>query len=1049
VRKNLLVKSITTLIIFSLFFTACPDPSENINNGIYIGSNPGQVRGLSFSHKSGLYAGEFNLTLTAAEGSVIYYSIDGSIPSASKVDNNRVFKYSSPIEIKDRNNPMQPNFLATLANSEKFYGYVNDYRGSMPVPFLPHDLSARTPKATVIRAVALNANGNNSDVVTLTFFIGGNLAKYGSVPIISLVTDPFNLVDVNNGIYVRGKDTNRWGEWNSPDDMLYNFRRRGIEWEKQTAFTMFDANANPVLIDEVGIRVRGGYSRALGQKSMNIYFRGDFGGRNTLENFQLIPGAKKADGITDLKTTKSFMIRNGGNDAEMTKFRDPFIQNLVKDRSFSTQSSVPCIVYLNGEYWGPYNLQERYSDNHVEYVYGVSRNNVISFEAGAIDDGTQADEDAWYAMMRDLNSLNMSVQSNYQKFLDNFDLRSFLDYWAAEIYVYNWDWPQNNYRMWKTSNKTNAKYNDGKWRYQMLDMEFSMGIYSNGSILHEGYDNFTRILNLSNLINEWDNIHASLFVKLMNNPDFRRDFTNTIMDLYNVNFHPNIAFPQLDEIANKYKPLLPDFYRRWVGDPWKTPNEWVSDMKRYMTDIRPALIYNYLPAHFDTGSVSNVTLISILPNVPITINTVTPSLISGSWTGQYFQKYPVQITAGNAPAGYEFENWTITGGTPSSYTAQSATVSLTDNVIITANYKLTAPADIPVTNVTLNKSSLTLTTGNSETLTANVAPSNATVKLISWTSSNYNVASVNSGGRVTAIGSGTAVITAATVDGSKIASCNVTVNPAINSVSLNYTSFNFGIGSTRKLTVAFNPSNAPNKNITWSSGNTGVATVSGDGTVTGKAKGTAIITVTTVDGSRTASCTVNVTDSYDIFNITNLLADKSVDVLDSQNKFNNLFGSQGYIRSNGEYAGNKYHSSVGNYKELRYEVINESGDNKFKITGLRVEHWETKKIVPNNASFNYVMQFQAGDVIEIEGTFTAANGIIIQTDTTGWGGWWTPLQEWGVWSPGKFEKTFILSQSDVNNIKKNGNLIRITTSDGERHADNTVITIDKFRVYRY
>ena len=1049
--KNFYVISIiAALFVFGFLFAACGDPSGDNNNGI-VGNNPGQVKGLGFSHKSGHYAGAFSLSFTAAEGAAVYYSIDGSIPDALNVDDVRVFKYTAPIQIKDRNNPVQPNFLATKENSAKFYGNVNDPRGDMPVPFLPNDIDARTPKASVIRAIAVNANGNKSDVATLTFFLGNNLANYGNNRIISLVTDPSNLLDENLGIYVQGIESNRWEEKDSPTSTMYNFRQRGTEWERRTAFTLFDSNRTPVLIDEVAIRVRGGYSRALGQKSMNIYFRGEYGGRNVLENFVLIPGALKADGA-QLTTTKSFMIRNGGNDAEQIKLRDPYIQSLVSDRNFSTQSSVPCIVYLNGEYWGLYNLQERYSDNHTEYVYGVNRNNVVSVEAFYVDDGTPQDQYDWDSMMSELTGADMSIPANYDKFLKFFDLQSFLDYWAAEIYIYNWDWPQNNFRMWKTRNVVqNNKDSDGKWRYQMLDTEFSMGIYEDGSILYEGMENLYRI------IHDNGDVHSKLFASLIKNDGFKRDFVNTMMDLYNVNFNPDTAFPKLDEIAGRYKPLLDDFYNRWVGTPWKTPDEWISNMKTYMTNIRPAMVYNYLPKYFNAGTASNVTLTSGLPNVPVKINTVTPALTSGNWTGKYFTNCPVSISAGKAPAGYEFTGWTISGGSAADLSAASTTVTISGDAVITANYKLTAPAQIPVTNVTLNKSSITLTTGGGETLTANVIPGNATVNLVSWTSSNYNVASVSSGGRVTATGSGSATITASTLDGNKKATCSVTVNSAINSISLDVSSFAFGINDTRKLIPVFNPSNAPNKNVTWSSSNPSVASVSLDGTVTAAALGTAIITVRTADGNKTAACTVNVREPAVLFDLAEILGGKSTGVLDSDSKFNNIFGSSSYIRAGGDFTGNKWHSDVGQYQELRYEIINENGVNKFKITGLQLEHWESKKIVPNDAHFNLVMNFQAGDKIEIKGNFTGAGGLILQTDNSGWNGnWWKPLQGWGVWSAGNFEKNFTLTQSDAKDIANNyqdwmpySSFIKVTTSDAANHSNNAVIIIDQLKIYRY
>ena len=166
---------------------------------------------------------------------------------------------------------------------------------------------------------------------------------------------------------------------------------------------------------------------------------------------------------------------------------------------------------------------------------------------------------------------------------------------------------------------------------------------------------------------------------------------------------------------------------------------------------------------------------------------------------------------------------------------------------------------VPVTSVSLNKSSTSLSVGNTETLTATVFPTNATNKNVSWTSSDNSIATVNSG-LVTGVGVGTAIITVTTQDGGKQASCTIIVtNPIIlvESVSLSKESMSLDVGSTETLTATISPANATNKNVSWTSSNNSIATVN-NGFVTGAGVGTAIITVTTQDGGKKASCTVTV-----------------------------------------------------------------------------------------------------------------------------------------------------------------------------------------------
>jgi gliding motility-associated-like protein len=141
-----------------------------------------------------------------------------------------------------------------------------------------------------------------------------------------------------------------------------------------------------------------------------------------------------------------------------------------------------------------------------------------------------------------------------------------------------------------------------------------------------------------------------------------------------------------------------------------------------------------------------------------------------------------------------------------------------------------------------------------------VAPSNATNKTVSWSSSNTAIATVSTGGLVTAVAAGTATITVTTQDGSKTATCAVTVTTvAVTGVTLSPTSTSLSVGATQQLTATIAPTNATNKSVTWSSSNTAIATVSTAGLVTAVAAGTATITVKTTDGSKTATCAVTVT----------------------------------------------------------------------------------------------------------------------------------------------------------------------------------------------
>jgi uncharacterized protein YjdB len=182
-------------------------------------------------------------------------------------------------------------------------------------------------------------------------------------------------------------------------------------------------------------------------------------------------------------------------------------------------------------------------------------------------------------------------------------------------------------------------------------------------------------------------------------------------------------------------------------------------------------------------------------------------------------------------------------------------------------------ASVGVTGVTVTPATAVLSVGATQQLTPTVAPANATNKTLNYSSDNMAVATVNGSGLVTAIASGSAIITVTTQDGAKTATAVVTVNTsniAVASVSISPSSATLAVGGTQQLTPTVLPSNATNKAVSYASNNTGVATVNASGLVTAISNGTAIITVTTTSGNKTSTATITVnTTTGNYFTIKN------------------------------------------------------------------------------------------------------------------------------------------------------------------------------------
>ena len=190
---------------------------------------------------------------------------------------------------------------------------------------------------------------------------------------------------------------------------------------------------------------------------------------------------------------------------------------------------------------------------------------------------------------------------------------------------------------------------------------------------------------------------------------------------------------------------------------------------------------------------------------------------------------------------------------------------------------VTVTKKISVKDIELNKTSKTVYKGNTYQLVAEITPVNASNKKVIWKSSNTSVATVSSSGKVTAKKNGTANIIATTDDGKLAVSCKITVKTKVTGVSLPSTAKAY-IGKTTKLTATVKPSSASNKDVTWTSSNKSIATVSSKGVVKGKKAGTVTITVTTKDGSFKDTCKVTVSKYVKVKDVDLNVSSKKLNV---------------------------------------------------------------------------------------------------------------------------------------------------------------------------
>lgn len=388
-----------------------------------------------FSVDGGWYTDSVDVALSAPKGA-IYYTLDGSEPD----ENALVF--SGSIHVEDRS--PEENIYASIGNISLTNGYVPTFN---------------IDKATVIKAIAV-VDGKKSPLSSQTYFIGLDKYRgYDNIAVMEITINPDCLYDYYDGIYQIGNvydryiskyDTNLLVSSFHYDHTNYAMEGRG--WERPAKIEFIDSDHKKVFEQNIGIRIHGGWSTSYNQKSFNLYARSEYDGNDYF--------------LYDFfdRSFNKVMLRTGGfRDSYATKMRDVFTQSLVIDRNVGIQRFEPCNVFINGEYWGLYNLQETIGTSYISAHYGIAEGNILIMknnETNTIpEDAILYNEIVKFAANNDL-----TIEENYRFIEERIDIQSYIDYLCFEIYIGNCDSVANNFARWRSLKIGDSEYEDGRWR---------------------------------------------------------------------------------------------------------------------------------------------------------------------------------------------------------------------------------------------------------------------------------------------------------------------------------------------------------------------------------------------------------------------------------------------------------------------------------------------------------------------------------------------------------------------------------------------------------
>ncbi|MCF7793223.1 MAG: CotH kinase family protein [Candidatus Cloacimonetes bacterium] len=476
----------------------------------------------------------------------------------------------------------------------------------------------------VVRARIIGPGSVPSPIITHSYFIDRDF----SLLVISLATTPANFFDEDYGIYMLGG--------NASSNFPYHGANFWMDWERPIHIEMYNLNGSLKFSEDAGTKIHGRFSRGYPQKSLAIFFRNQYG--NGTLNCQLFDD-KPIDEF------ESILIRNSGNDFKSTHFRDAMVTNLMQDQNIDYQEFQPVIVYLNGDYWGIYNLREKVSEHFVaSNNEGVDPDNIdrIEYRYKVLN----GDSTAYHHLFTYLAEHDMSIPTNYDYIKTIVNVENLTKYLAANIYCNNSDWPRNNVSMWRERTDT------GKWHWMLDDMDWSFA-YPWVSV-----DDNTL---WSVLSTEPSNLNPPeftlIFRKMFENPNFINGFINCSMDYINTIFQSNELLQQISIIQSMYSTEMPSHIARWPYEDLMTMNDWfdnIDDMNEFASD-RQGYAIMYMQDEFSVGNTVNVNIdlnneaMGLLKLNFINLNDIP-------FNGMYFEDVPIKLTA--IPYdGYEFDHW--------------------------------------------------------------------------------------------------------------------------------------------------------------------------------------------------------------------------------------------------------------------------------------------------------------------------------------------------------------------------------------------------------
>jgi len=496
---------------------------------------------------------------------------------------------------------------------------------------------------TIIRAIAINEDAINSHISTFTFLFSNN----STLPVLSLVSEPTNFFSDSIGIFVLGNKADSTYPYSGANFWSDN------EFESEIEYFIDD---KLVYKTNCGVSLQGNLARVFEQKSLKLIARNRYNDDEFKFNF--------FEELAESNYRNRYSLRTGSIDWTQSMLRDPLATRLCQKLNLDDiEYSKPINVFINGNYWGIYNLQTKINESYLSDKYKLNEDSLnillsVSFPING-------DNNGYIKLIDSINNPKLQESVIFDIISHNFNLSNFIDYFFIESFSANYDWPFNNTKIWNEQN------NSPKWKWIPYDFDETFMEYHINSSMFDIFEN-------ENLLNQEYNVFYDVYKKLIKIPIFRDSVFSRFQDLLNSSFKSDSVIKVLNTLIEERSEEVSNHQKRWNRSLFDYQKH--IDGIRFFLEHRPLILLNQIDEKFYHKKLCKLKISANLKNACLfNLNTI---LGNTEIDGYFFKTLPLTITA-IPNDGYKFVGWNID-------TSSSNTITLypeEDNLEIIAYFE--------------------------------------------------------------------------------------------------------------------------------------------------------------------------------------------------------------------------------------------------------------------------------------------------------------------------------------------------------------------------